>query len=219
MKSTRPNRRFLLCTGLKKVAAVFAFLILIFLVNLTKQAEAGTFKTLHAFQGAPDGSTPQYVNLILDSKGNLWGTTSIGGKQNQGTVFKVGKKGTETVFYSFTGSSFGQAPYAGVIEDAKGNFYGTTRTGGIYQLGNVYELDASGNETDLYDFAGNSQGGATGPTLRTPSLKISKAISTAQLKMAGQITLAPCSSWMHKGKRPFCIASPTKKTEDIPSGA
>jgi uncharacterized repeat protein (TIGR03803 family) len=143
----------------RTLALIFAVMPLVSAAQVT---QAQTFKTLHAFQGSPDGSTPQYVNLIVDAKGNLWGTTRIGGKQNSGTVFKVDKKHHESVFYSFTGGSFGQAPYAGFIEDAKGNFYGTTRTGGIYQLGNVYKLDAKGNETDLYDFAGNSQGGSDG---------------------------------------------------------
>src|ERR1700735_626165 len=82
------------------------FVAFTFFISFVANAQEGALKTLHAFQGTPDGATPQYVNLILDSKGNLWGTTRVGGKQNQGTVFKVDKKGSEAVFYSFTGGSF-----------------------------------------------------------------------------------------------------------------
>ena len=63
--------------------------------------------------------------MISDAKGNLYGTTSIGGAFNAGAVFEVSSKGHETVLYSFTGGADGGSPHAGLLmDDAKGNLYG-----------------------------------------------------------------------------------------------
>ena len=65
-----------------------------------------------------------YAGLILDVAGNLYGTTSQGGANNGGTVFKVTQNGQETVLYSFCSVPNcidGQLPYAGLIQDAAGS--------------------------------------------------------------------------------------------------
>jgi uncharacterized repeat protein (TIGR03803 family) len=49
-------------------------------------------------------------------------------------------------------------PYAGLIQDSAGNFYGTTSGGGAADYGTVFELDTSGNETLLYSFTGGADG-------------------------------------------------------------
>jgi uncharacterized repeat protein (TIGR03803 family) len=58
----------------------------------------------------------------------------------------------------------GSLPYSGLIEDAAGNFYGTTFDGGTHNLGTVYRLspNSSGGftETILYSFKGGSTDGA-----------------------------------------------------------
>jgi hypothetical protein len=43
---------------------------------------------LYAFQGGADGSTP-YGGLVMDSTGNLYGTTAFGGQFGGGVVFEV----------------------------------------------------------------------------------------------------------------------------------
>jgi len=43
---------------------------------------------VHRFKGSPDGAYPSY-GLALDGSGRLYGTTAIGGTQNQGVVFKL----------------------------------------------------------------------------------------------------------------------------------
>ena len=62
------------------------------------------FKTIYAFQGAPDGVFP-YGALLFDAAGNLYGTTYYGGTNGLGTVYKLSLSGarewTETVLYSF----------------------------------------------------------------------------------------------------------------------
>jgi hypothetical protein len=49
---------------------------------------AGHETVLHTFTGPPDGSTP-YGSVVLDSAGNIYGTTSKAGKQASGVIFKL----------------------------------------------------------------------------------------------------------------------------------
>ena len=113
---------------------------------------------LYSFTGGADGAHP-YAGLILDSAGNLYGTTYRGGPANAGVVYKVDVAGYETVLYAFTGGADGGNPYAGVIRDSTGNLYGTTLYGGAANAGVVYELEAAGHETVLYPFTGGADGG------------------------------------------------------------
>jgi uncharacterized repeat protein (TIGR03803 family) len=64
--------------------------------------------------------------------------------------------GNEAVLYSFTGGADGAQPEAGVIRDAAGNLYGTTEAGGDLNLGTVFKLDKTGNETALHSFTGGA---------------------------------------------------------------
>jgi len=91
---------------------------------------SGAETVLHSFTGQPDGASPQ-GELVLDGKGNLYGTTFTGGTANAGTVFKVDPAGNETVLYSFTGGADGGNPMGGLVLDAKGNLFGTTVQGGL----------------------------------------------------------------------------------------
>jgi len=74
-------------------------------------------------------------NLIFDKKGNLYGTTSQGGRYRGGTVFQLSPSGhgvwSERVLHHFNGKD-GAQPYGGLIFDAAGNLYGTTTSGGAY---------------------------------------------------------------------------------------
>jgi uncharacterized repeat protein (TIGR03803 family) len=98
----------------------------------------------------------------LDQKGNLYGTTSWGGVNRQGVVFKLTPKGKETILYSFcaqTNCTDGSNPVAGLVFDQRGNLYGTTRFGGAYDgcysgvgCGLVFKLTPKGKETVLYSF-------------------------------------------------------------------
>jgi uncharacterized repeat protein (TIGR03803 family) len=132
-------------------------------------AQAQTFTVLHTFAGPPDGGFPN-GGVIVDSKGNLYGTTSEGGTGSCdggcGTVFKLSPSGTETVLYSFTGTNGdGKYPQGGLVRDASGNLYGTTYGGGTsgtacsgYGCGTVFMLNPTGHETVLYSFSGGVDG-------------------------------------------------------------
>jgi uncharacterized repeat protein (TIGR03803 family) len=119
---------------------------------------AGHAAVLHNFTGEADGGDP-YGGVILDSKGNVYGTASEGGESNSGVVFKIDTAGQETVLYSFTGGADGGFPYGNLIQDAAGNFYGTTNGGGASGAGVVFKLAPSGQETVLYSFTGGADGG------------------------------------------------------------
>jgi uncharacterized repeat protein (TIGR03803 family) len=116
-----------------------------------------------------DGAAPS-APLILDGKGNFYGTTEFGGAYGvpsggYGTVFKLTPKGHETVLYSFAGSPDGVKPSEGPLVLENGNLYGTTINGGAYNstvcvngCGVVFEVTQKGHETVLHSFGYGQDG-------------------------------------------------------------
>jgi uncharacterized repeat protein (TIGR03803 family) len=120
-------------------------------------AGSAAVTTLASFNGT-NGSFPAPVgSLVIDSSGDLYGTTYYGGASNDGTVFELAAgSGTITTLASFNGSN-GANPYAGVVMDSSGNLYGTTYGGGASSDGTVFELAAgSGTITTLASFDGSN---------------------------------------------------------------
>jgi uncharacterized repeat protein (TIGR03803 family) len=115
-----------------------------------------TSTVIHAFAGGTkDGSDPESTPVV-DSAGNVYGTTTAGGAHGQGTVYKLTpiltgkKKGTWTLklLASFKGGTKdGSDPFGGIVFDASGNIYGTTVSGGKSSVGTVYELVATVGKT------------------------------------------------------------------------
>jgi uncharacterized repeat protein (TIGR03803 family) len=135
-----------------------------------KISPSGAETVLHSFTGGADGSVPLNVTLVMDSAGNLYGTTPGGGdpKCNCGVVFKIDRTGAETVLYTFTGAD-GEGPAGGVVRDAQGNLYGATGFGGSSNCGVVYKVDPAGVETVLHDFACNETGGGVSRLILDPA--------------------------------------------------
>ena len=158
--------------GLTAIAAV-VFALLLPCPLLAADAE----KVLHSFTGG-DGSIP-YPAVIFDAKGNLYGTTALGGASGAGAVFELipsNGKWTEKVLHSFNGQE-GAEPFASLIFDAKGNLYGTTEAGGANGDGTVFELTSSKGswtETTLYNFNGQDGNEPEGESFSMP-----RAICTA----------------------------------------
>ncbi len=111
--------------------------------ELTPSGNGYTELVLYSFSGGADGGYP-WAGLVLDNKGNLFGTTPDGGSNFYGAVFElsyvVGVGWTEQVLYSFQNASDGYAPRGGLIIDSAGNLYGTTSIGGSGGGGTVFEL-------------------------------------------------------------------------------
>jgi uncharacterized repeat protein (TIGR03803 family) len=149
---------------------------LLVLALLVGSAWARPKSVLYTFCGqykggiCADGANPYNAGMVLDRKGNLYGTTYIGGSYNGcgyggcGVVFKLTPEGKYTVFYSFCAEgdyncTDGALPDAGLVLDQEGNLYGTTYGGGGYhpdcpfgRCGVVFKLTPDGKETVLYSF-------------------------------------------------------------------
>lgn len=134
---------------------------------------AGNFTVLETFGGV-DGAYPD-SHLLLDSQGNLYGTTQNGGIEcgtGCGIVFELSPQmgGTwiETVLYDFCSlpqCADGESPDGGPLAmDLMGNLYGTSVFGGISTrqcngtCGVVFRLDVTGKETVLHSFTGGADG-------------------------------------------------------------
>ncbi|MGA8493494.1 MAG: choice-of-anchor tandem repeat GloVer-containing protein [Terriglobales bacterium] len=143
--------------ALRAVSAALALAVVlvpavVVVVLAAPSAQAQTYSVLYSFKGY-HGKNP-YAGLIQDKKGNLYGTTSVGGAYNLGTVFELKTTGKEKVLYSFTSRATGTNPWAGLVRDSDGNLYGTTKHGGTYNYGVVFKLDTTGAETVLHSFTG-----------------------------------------------------------------
>ena len=69
--------------------------------------------------------------LIRDGAGNLYGTTSEGGENDDGTVFEVSPRQggwKESVLHSFGNVNDGSVVFGSVVMDRAGDLYGTTLT-------------------------------------------------------------------------------------------
>jgi len=153
--------------------------------ELSPTAQGWKETVLHTFHVKPgnqngDGGRP-LSGLVMDSSGNLYGTTSLGGSHSSnctsyqyigcGTVFKVSPDGTgkwkEELLYVFQGGSDGNGPLSTLVFDGAGNLYGTTCGGGTNGEGTVFELSPTSGgkwkESTLYSFQGYRSGDGSCP--------------------------------------------------------
>lgn len=123
--------------------------------------------TLYEFKGGTDDGSGPTGALTFDSSGHLYGVTTVGGVNTQGTIYELTPKRSgfwgENVIFNFVGYEFtGWEPTSGVIIDSLGNLYGTTPNGGTPGYGVAYELsrNISGtwNQSILHDFANGEDG-------------------------------------------------------------
>jgi len=120
---------------------------------------------LYTFTGGADGSQPCSA-VTLDSAGNVFGTTPLGGAFGGGVVFKLTNSNgtwTESTIYNFSGAA-GAHPSSKINFDSAGNAYGTASSGGTSGGGVVYELSQGNggnwNATVLHSFTGKVDGSA-----------------------------------------------------------
>lgn len=133
-----------------------------------KLAPDGTETVLYSFVGGTDGDGPGEV--LLDERGNLYGTTTYGGEldcgfgNGCGVVFELAPDGTETVLHAFTEAD-GEFVNSPLARDKQGNLYGTTYSttkpcpsGGGKSCGTVFKLASDGTYTTLYTFTDGADG-------------------------------------------------------------
>jgi uncharacterized repeat protein (TIGR03803 family) len=124
---------------------------------------SGKLTTLYSFcsqSNCTDGANPEGV-LVQGTDENFYGTTFAGGaKGDYGTFFKITPSGKLTTLYSFctqSGCADGYNPQAGLIQDANGDFYGTTLGGGNSgDYGTFFRITSGGELTTLYRFCSQS---------------------------------------------------------------
>jgi len=135
-----------------------------------KFSPTGMLTTLYDFcvQGSrpvcADGREPT-SGLILATDGNFYGTAQLGGSLNCepggpypgcGTIFKVTETGSLTALHYLAGyPTEGSYPQGTLVEDASGNFYGTTSYGGSADYGTIFKIALDGRFSPLHDFTGN----------------------------------------------------------------
>jgi uncharacterized repeat protein (TIGR03803 family) len=130
--------------------------------ELSPSGSGWTQTVLHTFQNGNDGSFSK-AGLVMDSAGNLYGTTSAAGAGNGGVVFELSPSQsgwTFNVLYSFPGPP-GRGPFGPLLLDSAGNLYGTTLAGGSFQQGAVFKLTNSNGVwtyNSLHDFTNGSDG-------------------------------------------------------------
>jgi uncharacterized repeat protein (TIGR03803 family) len=135
------------------------------------------FSPLYSFLGGINGQNP--LPEIVGPEGELYGAADGGiqscgssGNQYCGVIYRLRLSPaacrtalcswTEEVIYQFTGDPDGWSPGGKLVPDRAGNLYGTTRNGGVYGGGTVFELTPSAGgwtEKIIYSFTGGSDGG------------------------------------------------------------
>jgi uncharacterized repeat protein (TIGR03803 family) len=157
MKHAQQQRNLLSRMRVAAVRVVLTVAVALVPACITTQAlQAQTFTTLHSFDGT-DGADVAAAELIQATDGNLYGTTTGGGLNSDGTVFKITPKGTLTTLHSFD-STDGATPWAGLVQATNGNFYGTTTSGGLNSEGTVFKITPGGTFTTLQSFDGTDGG-------------------------------------------------------------
>jgi uncharacterized repeat protein (TIGR03803 family) len=122
----------------------------------------GTFLVLYTFTSLAEGIEPA-GSPVMDSQGNLFGTTQWGGDLNCehtvgcGTIYELDHAGQYKILHKFTGKSDGSYPGC-VIDDGAGNLVGVTGGGGDlscsppFGCGTIFRINKSGKFKTLYEF-------------------------------------------------------------------
>lgn len=153
--------------------------------KLAQNSGTWTETVIHEFNG--DNGSNSVAPLIMDTAGNLYGSTAVGGLNGFGLVFELtlvsGKWQAKTLHNFTDAGGDGAAPNSALVL-RNGNLYGTTSSGGgglgecvsygDAGCGSVFELSPSGNtwkETILFDFDGGTDGAFPGGVIFNSSGK------------------------------------------------
>ncbi len=120
--------------------------------SATPNSQGGlTYVPIHAFSG-PDGRTP-YGAPILAADGDWYGTTSEGGANDKGTIYRIDPTGSLTVIHNFDGTD-GANPYSELFQLPDSTFFGTAANGGTGS-GTAFRMDVTGAFIAIHAFSGS----------------------------------------------------------------
>jgi uncharacterized repeat protein (TIGR03803 family) len=110
---------------------------------------ASNYTTLHLFDSAADGATP-LGGVIEGTDGFLYGTTSAGGENNSGTIFKLSRSGSNfTTLHHFASTNDCRNPQSELLEASDGYLYGTAYNGGGFARGGVFRIKPDGSSYSI----------------------------------------------------------------------
>ncbi|HEX2854875.1 MAG TPA: choice-of-anchor tandem repeat GloVer-containing protein, partial [Opitutaceae bacterium] len=121
-----------------------------------KLTKSGTgFTMLRSFSGGTDGKT--LMGLVEGTSGALYGSAAASGGTGFGVIFKINKDGSLfSVVKTFAGGADGATPRGPLLSGSDGFIYGTTYTGGAFNRGTLFRLNADGTgHTILKNFKGD----------------------------------------------------------------
>jgi len=110
----------------------------------------GNFRTVYSFASASSGAWPQ-GGLAVGPDHQIYGTTSTGGTNAHGTVFRYNTNGTLATVFSFAGTN-GDKPLGGLFWNDDNYCYGTTYLGGSNNVGTIFRFDTNGNYNTVATF-------------------------------------------------------------------
>src|ERR1700691_330947 len=113
------------------------------------------YKTCATGSLCPNGSKP-YAGLVLASNGKFYGTTTLGGTSDNGTVFQITSTASFKTIYNFGGTTTGSLPWATPIQAKDGDLYGGTSIGGSDNDGVIYAISTAGKLDDFLKFTGGN---------------------------------------------------------------
>ena len=138
----------------KFVDRTASIVLILWLAMAGVSAASDTFTSLVSFDKT-NGNEPNHTALIQATDGNLYGTTSYGGANGSGVVFRMSPSGTLDAIYSFcslASCADGANPYTSLIQASNGELYGATYSGGASNNGTLFKITTSGTLTTLYSF-------------------------------------------------------------------
>jgi uncharacterized repeat protein (TIGR03803 family) len=120
----------------------------------------GTITLLHQFSGTNGVADGQFPERLIQGSGDIfYGTTLIGGSNDQGTVFSITSEGAFTMLHVFSGTNGvadGEGPLLSFLSG--GALVGSTITGGTFSAGTVFQMTPGGTFTTLHQFNATNDG-------------------------------------------------------------
>jgi uncharacterized repeat protein (TIGR03803 family) len=151
-------------------SGISMMLVALWLCASRSQSAGQIFTTLLSFDGT-DGAHSA-AGLVRATDGNFYGTTSQGGANSEGTVFRISPSGVLTTIYSFCSKSAcpdGANPVAALIQAADGNLYGTTEVGTVFKItlsSTLTTLGGTGGQDPIAALIQGKDGNFYGTTAR-----------------------------------------------------